>query len=648
MNTIVFVEDDAEVGSLIAAYLAKHDMQVTVEPRGDRAEETILRENPDLVLLDIMLPGKDGMTICRDLRAKWSGPIVLLTSLDSDMNHILALEMGACDYILKTTPPAVLLARLRLHLRQNEQATVTKGIQETSLTPYKALHFGTLTIDPINRVVTLANTEISLSTADFELLWELATHAGQIMDRDALLKNLRGVSYDGLDRSVDVAISRLRKKLLDNAAEPYRIKTVRNICFLVMSLLVGLVYKFTAERAGKQSLDDLMNSSLYLMRSELREIPPHDWGKTLKEMDLNLSFDLRVEPLSKYHLDDISMHRLRGGEIVALDDQYTFLQRIPRSHYVLAVGPVPYLYYLHQMRLLDIALIAFIAISLAFPVFIWMRPHWQDMLKLEAAAQRFGDGHLNERIHFDEGSSFERLGVAFNQMADNINALIASKKQLIDGIAHELRTPLVRLRYRLEMSDNLSTAESQALNRDISQLEALIEELLTYARLDRPQNELHLSEPDLPLWLSTHLADIQAVTPDKTVRIKTLAQGHYAALDMRLMERVLDNLLNNALRYCHSTVETSLLLSGNRATLIVEDDGPGIAPENREHIFEPFVRLDPSRDRSTGGCGLGLAIVHSIALAMGGTVNCDTSELGGARFSFSWPLWHNIPQFTSA
>ncbi|STL68856.1 two component sensor kinase [Escherichia coli] len=86
-------------------------------------------------------------------------------------------------------------------------------------------------------------------------------------------------------------------------------------------------------------------------------------------MDLNLSFDLRVEPLSKYHLDDISMHRLRGGENCRLDDQYTFLQRIPRSHYVLAVGPVPYLYYLHQMRLLDIALIAFIAISLAFPVF---------------------------------------------------------------------------------------------------------------------------------------------------------------------------------------------------------------------------------------------------------------------------------------
>lgn len=120
---------------------------------------------------------------------------------------------------------------------------------------------------------------------------------------------------------------------------------------------------------------------------------------------------------------------------------------------------------------------------------------------------------MTERLHFDNGSSFERLGVAFNQMADNINALIASKKQLIDGIAHELRTPLVRLRYRLEMSENLTPPESQALNRDIGQLEALIEELLTYARLDRPQNELMLTEPDLPAWLLAHLQDVQSVIP---------------------------------------------------------------------------------------------------------------------------------------
>ncbi|EOW2651984.1 two-component system response regulator RstA [Cronobacter sakazakii] len=233
MSKIVFVEDDPEVGELIAAYLSRHDIDVIVESRGDRAEAVIERENPDLVLLDIMLPGKDGMTLCRDLRARWQGPVVLLTSLDSDMNHILSLEMGASDYILKTTPPAVLLARLRLHLRQHMAAApVTAADNTPTRQPHKALRFGTLCIYPLNRQVTLLGEQIALSTADFDLLWELATHAGQIMDRDALLKNLRGVTYDGLDRSVDVAISRLRKKLNDSATEPYRIKTVRNKGYL--------------------------------------------------------------------------------------------------------------------------------------------------------------------------------------------------------------------------------------------------------------------------------------------------------------------------------------------------------------------------------------------------------------------------------
>ncbi|AIU88691.1 two-component system response regulator RstA [Pectobacterium odoriferum] len=234
MHKIVFIEDDTEVGKLIAAYLGKHDIDVQVEARGDQALAFIEQQQPDLVLLDIMLPGKDGMTICRELRPQYSGPIVLLTSLDSDMNHILALEMGADDYILKTTPPAVLLARLRLHLRQYATApqAVTEKAAPAALQMHKSLHFGLLCIDPVNREVTLGQEHIVLSTADFDLLWQLATHAGHIMDRDALLKNLRGVTYDGMDRSIDVAISRLRKKLYDNPLEPFRIKTVRNKGYL--------------------------------------------------------------------------------------------------------------------------------------------------------------------------------------------------------------------------------------------------------------------------------------------------------------------------------------------------------------------------------------------------------------------------------
>ncbi|MEN3754274.1 two-component system sensor histidine kinase RstB [Mangrovibacter yixingensis] len=410
------------------------------------------------------------------------------------------------------------------------------------------------------------------------------------------------------------------------------------VCFLLMAMLVGLVYKFTAERAGRQSLDDLMKSSLYLMRSELREIPPRDWNKTLNDLDFNLSFKLHIEPLNNFHLDNATQQRLKEGDIVALDQEYTFLQRIPRSHYALVVGPVPYLFFLHQMRLLDVALMAFIAISLAVPVFIWMRPHWKDMLKLESAAQRFGDGHLDERIHFDNGSSFERLGIAFNQMAGNVNTLISSKKQLIDGIAHELRTPLVRLRYRLEMSDRLSAEESQALNRDVSQLEGLIEELLTYARLDRPQTVLNLTEIDLPLWLEERIDDVRFIHPEREIALDIPQQTLTCRVDLRLMERVLDNLVNNALRYSEQRLHIALAITDDKVTLSVDDDGPGIPEEERSRVFEPFVRLDPSRDRATGGCGLGLAIVYSIAAAMNGEASVQNSPLGGARLSFSWPL----------
>lgn len=410
-------------------------------------------------------------------------------------------------------------------------------------------------------------------------------------------------------------------------------------CFLVMTLLVGLVYKFTAERAGRHALDDLMTSTLSLLRSELHEIPPREWNKTLQQLDLDLSFKLNIEPLSHFKLDGNSMRHLRQGDIVALDEQYTFIQRIPSSHYVLTVGPIPYLFFLHQMRLLDIALITFIAFSLAVPVFIWMRPHWQDMLRLERAAQLLGEGHLDQRIHFEHNSSFLRLGLAFNQMADNINTLIASKRRLIDGIAHELRTPLVRLRYRLAISEGLTEQEQQALNRDIGQLESLIDELLTYARLDRPETELHLAETDLAAWITAHIGEFQQTTPEREILLEC---GDFTpnkvAVDCRLLARVVDNLVNNALRYSEKRIRISLWQHQGSAYLQVEDDGPGIPLQEQSKIFEPFVRLDPSRDRATGGCGLGLAIVHSIARAMQGQISVDSTPLGGACLRFSWPL----------
>ncbi|WP_028453595.1 two-component system response regulator RstA [Chitinilyticum aquatile] len=230
MTRILFVEDDPELSELISNFLRSFEFTVDVQGDGSQLIDSVRENPPDLLLLDIMLPGKDGLTLCRELREFWGGPIVLLTSLNSDMNQILGFEIGATDYVVKTTPPSVLLARIRAHLRSATTQPVTPagaGGQERS-----TLNFGKLQIDARNRTATYHNEPLGLSTGDFDLLWELASHAGDILSRDHLLKQLRGIEYDGLDRSIDVAVSRLRKKLDDDPNEPRKIKTIRHKGYL--------------------------------------------------------------------------------------------------------------------------------------------------------------------------------------------------------------------------------------------------------------------------------------------------------------------------------------------------------------------------------------------------------------------------------
>lgn len=228
-NRILFVEDDPELAELIGGFLRSFEFTVEVMQEGTGVVDSVRANPPALVLLDIMLPGKDGLTVCRELREFHTGPIILLTSLNSDMNQILGFEIGANDYVVKTTPPSVLLARIRAQLRHG-QATSVQPVVKTA--DKSTLHFGKLVVDSRNRTANYMGESLQLSTGDFDLLWELASHAGEILSRDHLLRKLRGIDYDGLDRSMDVAISRLRKKLGDDPDDPRKIKTIRHRGYL--------------------------------------------------------------------------------------------------------------------------------------------------------------------------------------------------------------------------------------------------------------------------------------------------------------------------------------------------------------------------------------------------------------------------------
>ena len=229
---ILLVEDDQRLAALTAEYLRKNDFEVLIEATGNRAEARILNERPDLVMLDVMLPGKDGFEVCRAVRAQYGGVILMLTARDEDFDQILGLELGADDYIAKPVQPRLLLARIKALLRRSPVTPGSVAGEASDSAAPTELTFGRFRISQATRSTCLGDDAIDLTTAEFDLLWLLARHAGNILSRDDLLQELRGIGFDGLDRSIDARISRLRRKLGDDPENPTRIKTVRGKGYL--------------------------------------------------------------------------------------------------------------------------------------------------------------------------------------------------------------------------------------------------------------------------------------------------------------------------------------------------------------------------------------------------------------------------------
>lgn len=216
-NLILLVEDDRRLAQLVKDFLEMNDFKVFIEEQGNRVLRQTQNLNPALIVLDLMLPGKDGLTLCKELRPEYKGPILMLTARDSDADQVLGFEYGADDYVIKPAEPRVLLARIRALLRRYYQQDPREQ---------EALVFGQLHIQPNARKVSLMGEDILLSSHEYDLLLSLAAQAGQILSREFLFNHIYNREYDGLDRTIDVRISQLRKKLNDNAENPTRIKTI--------------------------------------------------------------------------------------------------------------------------------------------------------------------------------------------------------------------------------------------------------------------------------------------------------------------------------------------------------------------------------------------------------------------------------------
>ena len=419
---------------------------------------------------------------------------------------------------------------------------------------------------------------------------------------------------------------------------PNRLSLFRTYLFLVAALLVVAVvldFGFGYLQSAHETEDyRWLESTFHLIESELSAVPEDSRGTAASAIGKKIGVDVQLLQRDDVHMSGTSEHRMPA--LVDADGNASYLHDAASIDAIIRLGPV----IAPQESLLLRMLPPLFYLSIFVVVGIWLRPLLKDVNLITDGAQRFAADY-REPLRTAE-STTELTGLASNidDMSSRLSGLIRSQKELIAALSHEMRTPLARIRFALAVMGNKDEdglrQRIDALNDDVQEIDDLIASMLSYARLDHPDIRMHWQEVPIDAWLHK----IVAKPHDESIRISTHTEDGPDSvwMDSRLMELALSNLLVNACRYGDGAVRCTVAEDAGRYVLSVEDDGKGIPAAERETVFKAFTRIDDSRNRETGGYGLGLAIVARIATLHGGDATVDTSaDLGGARFSIRWP-----------
>jgi signal transduction histidine kinase len=378
----------------------------------------------------------------------------------------------------------------------------------------------------------------------------------------------------------------------------------------------------------------------YLLERQLAGASPLERIERLRALEQRFGYPVRSVPLSEIP-SEADRARVRAGEIVALDydrPNERFFKLLPGEERALQLGPFPR--YLLERFILYVVLIG-VACIVALALYFWVRPLWRDMVGLERGAAAIGHGQLQTRVRVSPRSPIHGVADTFNNMAQRVQELLKAQKESTDAISHELRTPISRLRFGVEMIEQTTVAEDrtrylQTMRSALDELEALVDEALTYSRLTNAARRLSPETVDLKDWLADIIGAAQPSPGGVTISSEVTPPDASAHFDSKLVARALKNIIHNAQRYARSTVKVVIRQDGVHTNFTVEDDGPGIPVDQRAAIFEPFYRVDDSRQRDSGGHGLGLAIVRRICEWTHAEVSVEDSPLGGALFRLRW------------
>jgi two-component system OmpR family sensor kinase len=275
---------------------------------------------------------------------------------------------------------------------------------------------------------------------------------------------------------------------------------------------------------------------------------------------------------------------------------------------------------------------------------LWTRPLWRDLKQLNKMASEIANGKLDVAIYDNKHSPIKQIVITFKDMAHRIIRLLSNQKQLVNAVSHELRTPLSRLRFSLAMLEGANEEQRKEMVQDVSEIEALIDEMLGYARLENINQDIKKSSVELTSLISSQINKLVRIS-DITITWQKPEPCYYNCNE-HLLERAIQNLSTNALRYAKGNIEINLVNTRHNIKIIIEDDGPGIDEKDRDKIFEPFFRLESHRNRAEkqqkGGYGLGLAIVQRICEWHKASCILSESKLGGCKFIIELPKDENI------